>query len=77
MSHYKGEFESKRGLCVIVRDNNIESAIKVLGRKVKRDGVLTEVMKNQYYEQPSVKRRREKNEAIARQIKANRKKDQG
>lgn len=70
---YKGEFENKRGLTVVVRDNNIESAIKILGRKVKRDGVLSEVMKKQYFEQPSIKRRREKAEAVIRARKANRK----
>ncbi len=71
MSHSKGSFDNKRGLAVDVRDGNIEGAIRILGRKVKRDGILNEVMKKQFYEQPSTKRRREAGEAVARAIKNN------
>ncbi len=69
-NHRNGPFEGKRGLAVEVRNNNIESAIRTLGRKVKQDGLLRDIRRREAYEKPSEKRCREKAEAIARWRKA-------
>lgn len=74
-SHKTGAFENKRGLSVEVRNNNIEGAIRTLGRKVKLEGLIRELRARQSYEQPSTRRRRERAEAVSRALKANRRKD--
>ena len=68
--HFKGPFAGKSGLAVEVRDRNIEGAIRLLGRKVKQEGLLREVRRREYYEKPSVVRRRKAAEAVARHRKA-------
>lgn len=74
-AHKKGSFENKRGLAVEVRGNNIEGAIRTLGRKVKQEGLIRELRQRQYYEKPSTVRRRQKAEAVARAPKAKRRRD--
>jgi small subunit ribosomal protein S21 len=46
-----------------VRDSNLEKALKVLKRKIGREGVLKEVKNRRYYEKPSVKEKRKRAEA--------------
>lgn len=65
-AHRKGTFEGKRGICVEVRNDNIEGAIRLLTRKVKQEGILRELRRRQYFEKPSDLRRKSKAEAIAR-----------
>ncbi len=74
-SHNNGSFENKRGLAVEVRNNNIEGAIRTLGRKVKQEGLIRELRSRQFYEKPSTVRRREHAEAVARAKKANRRRE--
>lgn len=62
----------KKGLVVEVRGNNIEKAIRVLNRKVKLEGIIRDVRQRQYYEKPSVKRRRKAAEAVRRAARASR-----
>ena len=61
---------------VIVRDNNVEQALRVLKKKMQREGVFREMRKHRAYEKPSEKRTREKAEAIRRARKLARKKAQ-
>jgi len=68
--HPKGGFEGKRGLSVEVRGDNIEGAIRLLGRKVKQEGLLREIRRREYYEKPSVIRRRKAADAVVRHRKA-------
>jgi len=42
------------------RNESTESLIRRFSRKVKREGIVEEFKKRQYYEKPSVKRRRDK-----------------
>lgn len=56
-----------------VRDNNVEQALRILKKKLQREGVYREVKKRRHYEKPSEIRVREKNEAVRREIKLNRK----
>lgn len=73
--HFSGNFEGKKGLSVDVRNNNIEGAIKILGRKVKQEGLIREIRARTFFEKPSVIRRREKAEAVSRALKANRRRE--
>ncbi|MFZ1213044.1 MAG: 30S ribosomal protein S21, partial [Pseudolabrys sp.] len=51
---------------VLVRDNNVEQALRVLKKKMQREGVFREMRLRGRYEKPSEKRVREKAEAIRR-----------
>ena len=50
---------------VIVKDNNIEQALRVFKRKILKSGLLKEYIAKQVYEKPSEKRQRKKKEGIA------------
>lgn len=58
---------------VLVRDNNVDQALRVLKKKLQREGVFREMKQRRAYEKPSEKRAREKSEAIRRSRKAARK----
>ena len=58
---------------VTVRDNNIDQALKVLKKKMQREGVFREMKLRRAYEKPSERRAREKAEAIRRTRKMERK----
>jgi small subunit ribosomal protein S21 len=51
---------------VIVKDGNVEKAIRELKRKLQRDGLYTEMKRRSAYEKPSNKRKRKRREAIRR-----------
>jgi small subunit ribosomal protein S21 len=61
---------------VIVRDNNVEQALRALKKKMQREGLFREMKERRACEKPSERRVREKAQAIARQRKAARKKMQ-
>lgn len=58
---------------VLVRDNNVDQALKVLKKRLQREGVFREMKLRSYYEKPSEKRVREAAEAVRRTRKAARK----
>ena len=58
---------------VIVRDNNVDQALKALKKKMQREGVFREMKLRKSYEKPSEKRAREHAEAIRRARKLARK----
>ena len=58
---------------VTVRDNNVDQALKVLKKKLQREGVFREMKLRRAFEKPSQKRAREKAEAISRWRKMERK----
>jgi len=60
-------------LQVLVRDNNVEQALRVLKKKLQREGVLRELKLRRHYEKPSERRTREKADAIRRARKQARK----
>src|SRR6516162_8840162 len=66
----------KRGMTVqiLVRDNNIDQALRVLKKKMQREGVFREMKLRSHYEKPSERKTREKAEAIRRARKLARKK---
>ena len=59
---------------VLVRDNNVDQALRVLKKKLQREGVFREAKAHAHYEKPSEKRAREHAEAIRRHRKLARKK---
>ena len=48
-----------------VRRGNLEQAMRVLKRKVQKEGIVKELKMRQYFEKPSEKKRRKKKENIA------------
>ena len=61
---------------VIVRENNVDQALKALKKKMQREGIFREMKLRNYYEKPSEKKAREKAEAIRRARKLARKRAQ-
>ena len=59
---------------VLVRDNNIDQALRVLKKKMQREGIFREMRQRSAYEKPSERKAREKSEAIRRGRKLARKK---
>ena len=58
---------------VLVRDNNVDQALRVLKKKMQREGIFREMKMRDHFEKPSEKRAREKGEAIRRARKLARK----
>lgn len=58
---------------VLVRDGNIDQALRALKKKAQREGLLREIKIRRYYEKPSVKKTRERSEAVRRHRKLERK----
>jgi small subunit ribosomal protein S21 len=71
---FNRSIEEERRVQVLVRDNNVEQALKVLKKKMQREGVFREMKLRGHYEKPSERRVREKAEAIRRARKLARKK---
>jgi len=61
-------------LQVIVRDNNVDQALKVLKKKMQREGIFREMKLRGAFEKPSEKKAREQAEAVRRARKLARKK---
>jgi small subunit ribosomal protein S21 len=68
-----GKNTTGKHLQVFVRDNNVDQALRVLKKKMQREGVFREMKRRKAYEKPSERRTREKAEAIRRARKAARK----
>ena len=58
---------------VTVRDNNVDQALKVLKKKMQREGIFREMKLRRSYEKPSERKTRQKAEAIRRARKLERK----
>jgi small subunit ribosomal protein S21 len=58
--------EEEHRVQVLVRDNNVDQALKVLKKKMQREGLFREMKLRGHYEKPSERRVREKAEAIRR-----------
>lgn len=61
---------------VIVRDNNVDQALRALKKKMQREGIFREMKLRGHYEKPSEEKTRRKAEAIRRARKLKRKRDQ-
>ena len=58
---------------VIVRDNNVDQALRALKKTMQREGIFREMKLRRNYEKPSERRAREKAEAVRRHRKLLRK----
>ena len=58
---------------VLVRDNNVDQALRALKKKLQREGVFREMKMRGHFEKPSERRARERAEAIKRARKLARK----
>ena len=62
-----------RFMQILVRDNNVDQALRALKKKLQREGVYREMKLRRHYEKPSEKRAREKAAAVRRARKLERK----
>jgi small subunit ribosomal protein S21 len=58
---------------VLVRDNNVDQALRALKKKMQREGIFREMKLRRNYEKPSEKRAREQAVAVRRNRKLVRK----
>ena len=63
-------------LQVLVRENNVDQALRVLKKRMQREGIFREMKLRSFYEKRSEKRVREKAEAVRRARKLARKQAQ-
>ena len=70
------DVEGRFRLQVVVRDNNVDQALRALKKKLQREGVFREMKLRNYYEKPSEKKARQKAEAVRRARKLARKRAQ-
>ena len=61
---------------VLVKNGNIERAMRTLKKKLQKEGLLRELKQKQYFEKPSAKRKRKKAEGIKRYQRALKKKQE-
>ena len=54
---------------VRVYGNNLEGALKIFKKQIQQQGLFKELKKRSYYEKPSVKRKRKRQEARKRMVK--------
>lgn len=66
----------KKRVQVLVRDNNVDQALKALKKKMQREGIFREMKLRGHFEKPSEKKAREKAEAVRRARKLARKRAQ-
>lgn len=71
MSQYnaKEPWESIRGLSVTVKNNDVNGALRILKKKIQREGILKDLADREYYTKKSTKRRLKKKAAIIREKK--------
>ena len=51
---------------VVVKNSNVERAMRTLKKKLQKEGLLRELKQKQYFEKPSAKKARKKAEGIKR-----------
>ena len=57
---------------VLVRDNNVAKALRVLKKKLQKDGLFRELRLRQHFEKPSLKKQRKLKESLRRIAKEKR-----
>ena len=57
---------------VLVRNNNVEKALRVLKKKLQKDGLFRELRLRQHFEKPSLKKQRKLKESLRRIAKEKR-----
>ena len=57
---------------ILVRDNNVDKALRVLKKKLQKDGLFRELRLRQHFEKPSLKKQRKLKESLRRIAKEKR-----
>ncbi len=52
-----------------VDSNDVEKALRLLKRKIQRDGLFRELKNRRFYEKPSLRKKRKRREAQKRKLK--------
>lgn len=60
-------------MLVVVRDNNVEQALRAMKKKLQREGIFREMKLRKHYEKPSEQKKRRQAEAVRRSRKMARK----
>lgn len=58
----------------VIVHKDLDGAIKLLRRKLQKEGVLGELKRRRYYEKPSVKKKTKQREAARKRAKSRRRK---
>jgi len=61
---------------VQVRDGNVMKAMKILKKKLEKDGMFLELRRRMHYEKPSLKRQREHKQNVRRCKKLQKEREQ-
>lgn len=59
-----------------VNENNIDQALRILKKKMQREGVYRDMKIHRRYEKPSEKRKRKRTEALRRSRKVSRRRSE-
>ena len=51
---------------IVVQDNNVEKAIKLLKRKLTKEGIFRQLKERRWYEKPSDSKRRKQRQSLRR-----------
>lgn len=54
------------GSTVIVQNDNVEKALRLFKKKITESGKLMDLKEREFYEKPTTKRRRTKNQQVRR-----------
>jgi small subunit ribosomal protein S21 len=76
MNHSRGSDGEFQIVVIVVRDNNVDQALKALKKKMQREGVFREMKARTAYEKPSEAKARRKAESVRRARKLARKRAQ-
>ncbi len=57
------------------KDDSIDKALKKFKSKIRKEGILEEMKRREFYEKPSQRRRREKAQAVKRERRRQRELD--
>ncbi len=65
MSERRDDYE-KQGLYVKVKNNDVNKAMRKLKKMMTAEGIFQELRKREFYEPPSIRKKREKAQAVKR-----------
>ncbi len=57
---------------VMVNENNVDHALRILKKKMQREGIYKDMKIHRHYEKPSEKKARKRTESLRRSRKVNR-----
>jgi small subunit ribosomal protein S21 len=63
---YEDREREKQGLYVRVKNNDVNKAMRKLKKMMTAEGIFQELRKREFYEPPSIRRKREKAQAVKR-----------